>query len=102
MTIAVGLLIQASLISFHQGRHAAEAVSRAPVTSQSSLHDLESTGCTFCSVIHVAVDSSIFVPSITSFFAPEYLDSVVSGRIDSKLSLALPGARAPPTSSSLT
>ena len=101
LAFAVGLLFQTSLVSFHQGRHAAESISRYSVPAQTAVHDLESTECTFCSVLHVAADSTVYAPILVSAFTPESLDAVLTAVVYSKFSLALPGARAPPHSSFL-
>ena len=101
VAFAVGLSFQGSLVSFHQGRHAAESISHSPVSSQAAVHDLEITECTFCSVLHVATDSASFSPIAPTSFTPEILEQLPTSLIDSRLSLALPGARAPPVSSRL-
>ena len=101
MSFAVGLFFQATLVSFHQGRHAAESILRYPVPAQTDVHGLESSECTFCSVLHVAIDSSIFSPVLVSDFTPECLEPVLGSTVYPTFSLALPGARAPPASRTL-
>ena len=96
LSFAVGLLCQSSVVSFHQGRHAAEAISQVPASSQAAVQDLEYTECTFCSVLHVAVDSPAVLLTVSSFLIPDTLEMAISSRRDYRPNLALPGARAPP------
>ena len=85
-----------ALVSFHQGSHAAEAISRAPHSAQRALDVREGLDCSFCSVLHAAADARVFAPILVSSISSEFFKSTVLGRVDTTLRVFLPGARAPP------